>query len=68
MSHIDSAHWKEWLDSQVPSQIIEANVLSLESDRVYDWLFTAANLPRRNDRRVVDWVLKRYRHVEEGGW
>lgn len=65
---LTNSHLQEWRDSQVPSEIIEANVLSLESDRVYDWLFTAANLPRRNDRRVVDWVLRRYRHVEEGGW
>lgn len=66
--HIDPKHWQEWLNSAVAPEIIAANVQSLSGNAVYDYLLYADSIPRRNDGRVSEWVLKRYAHVERGGW
>ncbi len=66
--HIEVHHWQEWLQSGVSPRIIAANITSLQNQQPYDHLFYSDELPRRNDGRVVDWVLRRYRHVQEGGW
>jgi hypothetical protein len=69
LDHIDSSHFDEWVvDSGVDPEIVAANVVSLSGDAPYDYLLYSDNLPRRNDGRVVDWVLRRYKHVEDGGW
>ncbi len=61
-------HWYEWLDSGVSPEIIAANVISLDGDRPYGYLLYSNKLERRNDGRVPNWVLRRYQHVEQGGW
>ncbi len=66
--HVQPQHCQEWLNSRVDPAIIAANVFSLRDEQPYDRLFYSAEIPRRNDGRVVDWVLRRYRHVEKGGW
>lgn len=61
-------HWQEWLASGVLPEIITANVLSLTGDLAYDYLLYSNKLDRRNDGRVANWVLRRYCHIEQGGW
>lgn len=67
-SPVAPKHYQEWTESGVCREIIEANVVSLENDSPYSYLLYSDQLARRNDGRVVDWVLRRYRHIEMGGW
>lgn len=66
--HIDFTDWQEWLDSGVDPEIISLNVKSLDGNTPYDYLLYGDNIPRRNDGRIRDNVLKKYRHTEYGGW
>lgn len=66
-SHIKPQHWREWLDSAVYPDIINLNVTSLEGTQVYDYLLTG-ELPRRNDGRIRDHILRKVVHCEKGGW
>ena len=61
-------HWREWLDSGVEPEIVELNVKSLSGLASYDYLFYSPQISRRNDGRLRDGELKRYRHLEAGGW
>ena len=66
---ISKAHYQEWLDSGVDREIIELNVRSLSGDEPYEYLlYGLPNAERRNDGRLRDKWLYRYRHTEEGGW
>jgi Domain of unknown function (DUF3854) len=62
------SHADDWLSSAVLPEIIEANVRSLSGATPYDYLLYSDRIERRNDGRVVDWVLRRYQHLEQGGW
>jgi len=66
-SHVRPRHWQEWRDSGVHPGIIRLNVISLEGTQVYDYLLTG-ELPRRNDGRIRDHILKKVAHCEKGGW
>lgn len=66
--YIDLEHWQEWVRSGVAPEIIAANVRSLRGNAAYGYLFYSDDISRRNDGRVRDWVLRRYAHVERGGW
>lgn len=59
---------QEWGASCVDEQLTRLNVIPLEGPRPYDYLFYAHELPRRNDGRVRDPLLRRYQHLEAGGW
>lgn len=62
-------HYQEWLSSTVDAGIIRLNVKSLSGDAAYEYLlYGLQNNARRNDGRLRDGYLKRYRHVEQGGW
>ncbi|BAY96071.1 MULTISPECIES: plasmid replication protein, CyRepA1 family [unclassified Tolypothrix] len=67
-SHIEATHWNEWLASAVDPGIIELNVISVSGTAAYDYLFYGQNIPRRNDGRLRDSVLKKYRHIEGLSW
>ena len=58
----------EWTNSCVDDQLIHLNVVPLEGTRPYEFLFYSNAIPRRNDGRVTSQILKRYEHIEEGGW
>lgn len=66
-SHVRPRHWQEWRDSGVHPDIISLNVTSLEGRQVHDYLLTG-DLPRRNDGRIRDHILKKVTHCEQGGW
>ncbi|MGL5035168.1 MAG: DUF3854 domain-containing protein, partial [Microcystaceae cyanobacterium] len=58
----------EWQQSGVDDQLTQLNVISLAGRSPSEHLLYADTLPRRNDGRVSDGILKRYAHVEAGGW
>ncbi|MDX2099677.1 MAG: hypothetical protein SFW36_18010, partial [Leptolyngbyaceae cyanobacterium bins.59] len=66
--HINSLHWQEWQASAVHPDLISRNVRSLSGTTPYDYLCYSDQLERRNDGRLTDSLLRRYTHVEEGGW
>lgn len=72
---IKEPHLKEWLKSGVDRSIIELNVRSLDGDDIYDyltWHLVNRGIDEpgilRNDGRLRDNWLDRYRHCELGGW
>jgi Domain of unknown function (DUF3854)/AAA domain len=67
-SDIEATHWNEWLASAVDPGIIALNVISVSGTAAYDYLFYGQNVPRRNDGRLRDGVLKKYRHIEGLNW
>jgi hypothetical protein len=68
-SYISLAHWDEWvIGSRVSSELTTLNVKSLTGVTGYEYLLYASAIPRRNDRRLTDHWLKKYCHVEHGGW
>jgi hypothetical protein len=66
--HINAVHWQEWENSGIAPQIIAANLVSLEGDLPFDRLCSAPGLARTNSGRLTTAVLKRYSHIEAGGW
>ncbi|MBD1838888.1 plasmid replication protein, CyRepA1 family [Coleofasciculus sp. FACHB-501] len=65
---IHSQHFKEWQSSGVDNSIVKLNVRSLSGDSPYGYLLYSRDIPRRNDGRIRDKILNRYRHLEQGGW
>jgi Domain of unknown function (DUF3854)/Origin of replication binding protein len=61
-------HWQEWLDSGIHPELIAANLRSLDADTPYEYLCYADNLPRTNSGRLAPYILRRYAHIEAGGW
>lgn len=62
-------HYQEWINSAVARNLIDLNVKSLQDFEPYDYLLYALpDSDRRNDGRIRDKILKRYAHVEAGGW
>jgi hypothetical protein len=66
--HINAVHWQEWENSGIAPQIIAANLVSLEGDLPFDRLCSAPGIARTNSGRLTTAVLKRYSHIEAGGW
>lgn len=68
-SHLTKAHWDEWvIGSKISTELTALNVESLTGVSGYEYLLYASNIPRRNDGRLTDHWLKKYRHLEHGGW
>ncbi|WP_371416871.1 plasmid replication protein, CyRepA1 family [Dolichospermum sp. UHCC 0259] len=65
---IDQAHRDEWLESAIDPEIIALNLRSLSGTTPYEYLLYSLNISRRNDGRLRDGDLKKYRHIEHGGW
>lgn len=61
-------HRQEWQNSCVDEALINLNVTALEGNSPSDYLLYSDALPRRNDGRVSDSILRRYEHTEQGGW
>jgi hypothetical protein len=61
-------HFKEWQGSGIAPEMIVANMRSQSGMAPYEYLLYGDDVPRRNDGRITDGTLKRYRHVEYGGW
>ncbi|OYE04056.1 plasmid replication protein, CyRepA1 family [Nostoc sp. 'Peltigera membranacea cyanobiont' 232] len=61
-------HQQEWLNSGVDEEIIALNVRSLHGTTPYEYLLYSPKISRRNDGRLRDRDLKKYQHIELGGW
>jgi hypothetical protein len=61
-------HLLEWGNSCVDDQLIRLNVTSLTGQDPYDYLLYSDTISRCNNGRVKNHILKRYQHVEQGGW
>jgi len=62
-------HRREWEDSGIADDLIEANLVSLEGQNGLDFfLSNCGHLPRTNTGRVASWVLKKYNHLTDGFW
>jgi|GEM_PF-2554056 len=66
--YIDQNHWDEWLKSGVSPGMTARNVISPTVEQGYELLLYSLRLNRRNDGRLRDGDLKRYSHIEQGGW
>jgi hypothetical protein len=61
-------HLQEWFNSGVDEEIIALNVRSLHATTPYEYLLYSPKISRRNDGRLRDHDLKKYQHIELGGW
>ncbi|MGL5875770.1 MAG: hypothetical protein ACRC2R_25980, partial [Xenococcaceae cyanobacterium] len=62
-------HRQEWLDSGVDETIIDLNVRSLSKETPYEYLlYGLGNSERLNTGRLKNYWLRKYQHVEAGGW
>ncbi|WP_242063601.1 plasmid replication protein, CyRepA1 family [Nostoc sp. FACHB-892] len=61
-------HLTEWLNSCVDEEIFHLNVRSLHGTTPYEYLLYSPKISRRNDGRLRDRDLKKYQHIELGGW
>lgn len=61
-------HLQEWQQSCVDRELIYLNVTALHGSAPSEYLLYSDDLPRRNDGRINDRLLKRYEHTEAGGW
>ncbi|WP_390625476.1 MULTISPECIES: hypothetical protein [Nostoc] len=61
-------HLQEWRGSGVDEEIIALNVRSLSGTLPYEYLLYSPKISRRNDGRLRDRDLKKYQHIELGGW
>jgi predicted P-loop ATPase len=65
----DDRHLNEWLDSGVSPEIIAANVNSCSGNNAYERLLYGLDKSERtNIGRLRDKWLKRYDHLDHGGW
>ncbi|MBD2492351.1 plasmid replication protein, CyRepA1 family [Aulosira sp. FACHB-615] len=67
-TNLESHHLQEWLDSGVDEELIALNVRSLVGRTPYEYLLYSPKISRRNDGRLRDRDLKKYQHIELGGW
>ena len=66
---LTSAEYRELAQgSGIHPDLISLNYIHLEGHTPYNYLFISPDVPRKNAGRVREGVLKRYRHVEAGGW
>lgn len=66
---VTKQHYEEWtIGSGVHPDLVRLNVRSLSGDEAYSELLYSEKVPRRNDGRLRDGVLKQYAHLEAGGW
>lgn len=68
-SHICETHWREWVEkSAINADIAALNLVSLDGSTPYERLFYSDQIKRLNTGRLPGWILKKYRHIEQGGW
>ncbi|MDY7048358.1 MAG: plasmid replication protein, CyRepA1 family [Microcystis panniformis WG22] len=63
------SHFQEWLASAVDPAIISLNVSSLSGDAAFEsLLYGLPDTARTNTGRLSNGWLKKYSHLEHGGW
>jgi hypothetical protein len=61
-------HRQEWEASAIDSGLTALNLVSLSGTEPYEQLFYSDQIKRLNTGRLPSWILKKYVHIEEGGW
>lgn len=62
-------HRTEWIQgSAIDPDLTALNLVSLVGQAPYEYLFYSDGIKRLNTGRLPGWILKKYRHVEHGGW
>jgi hypothetical protein len=67
-SDSQAKHLQEWRGSGVDEEIFHLNARSLYGTTPYEYLLYSPKISRRNDGRLRDRDLKKYQHIELGGW
>ena len=68
-NQLTSAEYQElYRDSGIHPDLIELNFFHLEGNTALDRLFISDKLKRINTGAISYSILKRYRHIEIGGW
>ncbi len=68
-NNLTSAEYRELaVGSSIHPDLISLNYIHLQGDAPYSYLFISPDIPRKNAGRVTEGFLKRYSHVEAGGW
>lgn len=68
-SQQSKAHLDEWTKgSAIDPELASLNLVSLEGDAPFEHLFYSDRIERLNTGRLAGWILKKYAHVEQGGW
>ncbi|NJM87410.1 MAG: DUF3854 domain-containing protein [Hydrococcus sp. RU_2_2] len=68
-NYILPAHLQDWLKSGVNKELASLNILSISGDSAYErLLYGLDGNARRNDGRLRDYYLNKYKHLEYGGW
>ena len=66
---LKSSHLNEWLSSAVDPSLIQLNVESLGGDAAYEsLLYGLPNTARTNTGRLSSGWIRKYSHLEDGGW
>lgn len=72
---VEASAWQELVaNSVIHPAIAQLNFRSLTEDSIeksheaWEYLFYSAKLDRTNTGQLVSGILKRYRHIENGGW
>ena len=52
----------------IAPEIISLNLISLSKQAPYEYLFYSDGIKRLNTGRLPSWILKKYSHIELGGW
>jgi hypothetical protein len=70
MSHprICDRHLEEWRASSIDPEVIALNLVSLDGYAPHERLFYGDSIKRLNTGRLPGWILKKYSHIEHGGW
>ena len=68
-NQLTSTEYQEFRqDSRIHPDLIKLNFFHLEGQTALNRLFISEKLPRINTGTVSYSILKRYRHIEAGGW
>ncbi|MDB9344570.1 DUF3854 domain-containing protein [Nodularia spumigena CS-586/05] len=74
-AHIDVEHWQETVDgSAIHPDIASRNFRSLHEDSIeqaneaWEYLMYSDKLERTNTGRLSSGMLRKYAHLEQGGW
>ncbi len=69
IERIVSQHYEEWKGSGVSPDLINLNVESVTPGyEGFELLLYSDRIPRLNTGRLPAWALKKYTHIEDGGW
>lgn len=69
LSSLHPQHRQELLQgSGIHPQLAELNFCSLRGTEAYQYLFISPEIPRTNAGQITQGWLRRYQHLEGGGW